>query len=196
MRKHGSALELAGLLEDSPLKPGTYPTRCLLTGIESERHRLGSAPFLLVLRQDCRDWYDSMDFLFLLESFKSLNDATYGGETILQSISEERTTAGWGVESEAEPPSSSAPSSPPRQEGPLRTAWSKRGKLRGQPYFANHPSLTVERLHAEVIEGFTGPIVGKELLDFLRRGEDLRRYFIDCGEAVLEGKELPRPRQF
>lgn len=195
MRKHGAALKLANIL-DRPLKPGTYRTRCLLAGIESEQDRLGSAPFLVVVWQECKDFYDSMDFLFLVESFKSLNDATRGAEESLQSVTEERMAAGWQVEAEEDPPQPSVTPCPtpsdPRHESPLRTSFIKRVKLRERP----RPSFTVERLRARVVEGFTGTIVCKELFEFLGANEELRHYFIACGEAVLARKALPRPREY
>lgn len=179
---------LAALLTGRPLTRNSYRLDDLLLGIASESARLGTRPYVLSMSQQVYDYEGLTEYVFLLDSFDSLVEATEVANAAASRIMKLKTSApdrywkNWGLESEGE--IHFLPKPPPGN--PLEGVFTRTFKLRGGPYDSEYTGL-------RVIGRFSGPIVSKELFQYIGKTSELWSYFVECGASVRNGSSRPSP---
>lgn len=188
MRETDPIRRLASLLSARPLTCDPYRLDDLLLGIAAESARLGARPYVLSLYQQVYDYEGLTEYVFLLDSFDSLVEATEVANAAASRIMKLKTSApdryrkNWGVESEGG--IHFLPKPPPGN--PLEVVFSRTFKLRSGPYDTECSCL-------RVIGRFSGPVVSKELFQYIGKTSELWSYFVKCGASVHKGSPRPSP---
>ena len=165
----------------------------LLTGLESERKRLGKRKFLVFLTQTKYDYDGPVDWVFPLESFDTKRKALSYTHSVENSLFE-RQTAGpdedgkvWHLESKDQPhPILNTPVSSYATH-PVRALYDQTYNLQASLY---------DRLcnRFRVIGPFRDHVVSNKLFTFINGRWELSYYFTGVGEATKNGVAPPQPQ--
>ena len=184
-------IRLAGLLSTRPISEDSYKLDELLTGIESERKRLGQGRFLVLLIQKDFDIDGLTDYVFPLESFDSKSEAVRYIKTSAKSLYENQITgpgrygSAWQLESRGEIPYMTRPQSGYWAHR-LRSLYDETYKLRGGTYDTLYNCF-------RVVGPFRSEVVSDELISFVNQRAELWAHFVDAGEAAEKGIEPRQP---
>lgn len=176
-------LTLADLVSARPLTSTSYRRDDLLTGIDSERKRLGARGFLVSLHQQEFDIDGLTEYVFLLESFDSeLEAKEFAKQRGLALLQQQTSQRPWGLEQEGQMHFLPKPIEPTE----LRALCSWTHKVRGGTYDTKYACV-------RAIGPFNKEIVGADLFRFLNADRELWSYFVDVGEAIRTDTKPPQP---
>jgi hypothetical protein len=186
-----NVVRLADKLSSDPNKPDSCRLDELLTGISSERERLGRRRFLAILNQKEFDIDGLTDWIFLLESFDCQDAArTYIDQTA-KSLREQQLASSheygmpWHPYSQDEIRYLSQPDAE-NWAHPIRVFADRTYALRATPYDTKYNCF-------RVIGPFHDEIVGDNLITFTNEQFELWSYFVSVGEAMNRGESRTRP---
>lgn len=179
--------ELIPLLSGAPEGTPPYKGDELLSGLNAERDRLGSRPFLILVHQHVFDYDGLTEYVYLMDTFDTQREAEAAADDLSQRVLAVEVGAGkygktWGLESE-----SNSPYLPkPGVKTGVRPLFDRAFKVRGGDYDTRHTSV-------RVVGPFSGVVVDLDLLEFVNAKHELWSYFVDVGESVMHNKPRRAP---
>jgi hypothetical protein len=173
---------LGKLLQDTP------PDE-LLVGIKLEQDRLSKFPYLVVVNQNEFDMDGMCDFLYLIDSFKSQDEAELLAEQVSREILEKQLAEDnygkpWVLESTGVAPYLPQPK--------VKTI-SKQRVLFDRAFKTVSGEFDRRYTIVRVIGPFDGNVVSPDLVDLLNANDELRSYFYRIAETVDKPDRRPTP---
>ena len=179
--------ELVELLSSTPAGKPRYKEDALICGLNGERTRLGSRPFLILVHQHIFDQDGLTEYVYLVDTFISQAEAERAVETLNSELlsvetGEDRYGAVWLKESEGSCPCLPKPTS----AASVSSLFERAFKVRASPYDTRYTSI-------RVVGPFSTPVVDVDLIEFANAKFALWSYFVGIGEAKLHQKQRPIP---
>jgi hypothetical protein len=156
------------------------PSDDLLMGIKIEQDRIGKSPYLVVVNQNEFDIDGMSDFLYLMDSFNSQDEAEQYAEQLSRDILEKQLAEDnygtpWALESTGQAPYLAQPK--------VKTI-SKQRVLFDRSFKTVSGEFDRRYTIVRVIGPFEGNVVNPDLADLLNANDELRYYFYRVAEAI------------
>ena len=167
----------------------TEPSDDLMVGIKIEQDRLGKFPYLIVVNQNEFDIDGMCDFLYLIDSLNTQEEAELLAEQLSreildQQLAEDNYGTPWLLESTGVAPYLPQPK--------VKTI-SKQRVLFDRSFKTVSGEFDRRYTIVRVLGPFDGNVVSPELVDLLNANDELRYYFYRVAEAIDKPDRKPSP---